>query len=1250
MNATIATLIASLFFVGPLWAADPRIDQAYTLIEQEDWQSAEHAASEALADAKTDIDGFDAEEALATLNYYTQDSAELLPELIALDAKAILLFGREHQRRLPVLELLGMTYGYLGDQQMAMRSLTNLIRIARMTNADPDTLHFSLLNLATLYLEAGDPQTAAILAADLALTTSEIYGPDDEVALEAALVRASAHLKMGHPIEATVHAMPLISLDHDAFFGRLPDLAKRYMEFETALVEQEAQGGNSAAAGKRLYEEAQTTLSARDAFDTAQMTDLEAFGAAIYARDPTLADQLARKLTNSVLADDPFPAGVYSIMILTHLTAGDTADAIPWAKRLAAMPAGYLATLDLDSRQSLTDISDWLAVQGRLPEALEINLLALNLVELREDPHSPKLQQMRLARSALLATARRFDDAEAETGRALADNAAFMPLDPALRAQGLAELGQLAMERKDYASAEARMSEAVALLQSAGLTKDLLWSEILSGYAGALNALGRSDEAIPIYQQSNALREALTGPRSSASVTGKITLAAALANAGRADEATEIFKRALETFQQTEKVNLPLKAALMFGYADVLARNGDAATSDKIFSDATNVSQSGEATGGAFEILALQQMANRAWSQDRLADASGYLKQALDYLPPNDPSVAEIRVLQGRIALETGDLEGALFAFRDAKRRWDEPGQTEAAKAVEYLPAYIETLERLARADETKAPDYLDEIFIVAQGVNSLSAGRALSRAAVRWTTTPALAERMRQLQDSEASIRTLRNTFRERLTAGSNAADIQAQLNDEVAAAESIRRDVAQSFPDYDHFVSGQAMDLASVAAKLRDDEVMVLFATSSDDQTNGESGSIVLAITKEGMRVNNTANRDILEALTHDLRCAAALTDTKCARGSGQTRGSFSLDPEPDEPKALSFDLALAYRAYEAVLEPVSEALLGKTRLIVVPDQSLTAMPFHLLVHSPPLPETKLSDAGWLLRDMSVVVVPTVASFDALRSRGDRVSENNFLGVGDPLIGAQRRGAKPFDCAMPFTETVLAAALDANGTGSFQRGGSIDTDALANLPALPDTRCELQHAARLFGQGSQLLLQADATETRIKALSQSGELASYGNLSFATHGLIAGEVGAFDAGLVLTPPSSPNAEDDGLLTVGEIAQLRLNANFVFLSACNTAAGGGGNDEGLSGLASAFFYAGARSLLVSHWPVYSDAATRLTSDTLSNLNTDPNLGLADALRQAMLGILDDPSLDERMHHPAFWAPFMIVGEGSPSQ
>ena len=98
------------------------------------------------------------------------------------------------------------------------------------------------------------------------------------------------------------------------------------------------------------------------------------------------------------------------------------------------------------------------------------------------------------------------------------------------------------------------------------------------------------------------------------------------------------------------------------------------------------------------------------------------------------------------------------------------------------------------------------------------------------------------------------------------------------------------------------------------------------------------------------------------------------------------------------------------------------------------------------------------------------------------------------------------------------------------------------------------------------------------------------------ATHGLVAGDVkGIGEPALVLTIPATPTADDDGLLTASEVAQLKLNADWVVLSACNTMAGDRPGAEALSGLARAFFYAGSRALLVSHWTVESNAAARLS-------------------------------------------------------
>jgi CHAT domain-containing protein len=179
-----------------------------------------------------------------------------------------------------------------------------------------------------------------------------------------------------------------------------------------------------------------------------------------------------------------------------------------------------------------------------------------------------------------------------------------------------------------------------------------------------------------------------------------------------------------------------------------------------------------------------------------------------------------------------------------------------------------------------------------------------------------------------------------------------------------------------------------------------------------------------------------------------------------------------------------------------------------------------------------------------------------------------------------------------------------------------------------------------------SQIHVREMATESAVK----NAALERYQIVHFATHGLLASETkkasGSLqEPALLLTPPPAPTELDDGLLTASEIAQLKLNADWVVLSACNTAGAGGGSGEALSGLARAFFYAGARALLVSHWAVDSDAAVLLTTRAFAELKQSPAIGRAEALRRAMQAVIQDRSRPEAAH-PTFWAPFVVVGEG----
>jgi CHAT domain-containing protein len=207
-----------------------------------------------------------------------------------------------------------------------------------------------------------------------------------------------------------------------------------------------------------------------------------------------------------------------------------------------------------------------------------------------------------------------------------------------------------------------------------------------------------------------------------------------------------------------------------------------------------------------------------------------------------------------------------------------------------------------------------------------------------------------------------------------------------------------------------------------------------------------------------------------------------------------------------------------------------------------------------------------------------------------------------------------------------------------SFYRNGLADIRALRELAPLPDTADELRAIAKALGAPPDAIyLGKAASETQVKAAA----LHEYRIIEFATHALVAGDLsGLAEPALVLTPPDIPSEADDGLLTASEVATLKLNADWVVLSACNTAAGNAEGAEALSGLARAFFYAGARALLVSHWAVYSSAATELTTKTFATMASTANLGRAEALRRSMLALVEDGK------PPGYWAPFVLVGEG----
>jgi CHAT domain-containing protein len=412
-----------------------------------------------------------------------------------------------------------------------------------------------------------------------------------------------------------------------------------------------------------------------------------------------------------------------------------------------------------------------------------------------------------------------------------------------------------------------------------------------------------------------------------------------------------------------------------------------------------------------------------------------------------------------------------------------------------------------------------------------------------------------------------------------------------------------------------------------LSDNEAMTLFAVT-------EKESYVFTITRDGFDWKPIPLG------------AEALSQKIAAFRRGLDIGHAS----DASGKSGLFDLALANELYATLLAPVEPLVKDKRSPLVAPSGALTALPFHLLVTEKPLaaiPETFTGyrDAAWLLKRQAVSILPSVASLKSLRvfARSDHGAKP-MTGFGDPLFNPSLGGAG--DSRAAGKTKSASRALVTSAYTDFWQGAGVDRIKLASaLPQLPDTADELNAVAKdLDVSAADIHLGADASETNVKR----APLADYGIVYFATHGLVAGDVkGLAEPSLVLSVPKLPSEFDDGLLTSGEVAQLKLNADWGVLSACNTIAGDKPGAEALSGLARSFFYAGARALLVSHWAVNSEAATRLTISTFDHLKADGNLGRADALRIAMLAYLNDTSSPKNAY-PAFWGPCALIGEVLP--
>ncbi|MGE5538134.1 MAG: CHAT domain-containing protein [Gemmatimonas sp.] len=614
-----------------------------------------------------------------------------------------------------------------------------------------------------------------------------------------------------------------------------------------------------------------------------------------------------------------------------------------------------------------------------------------------------------------------------------------------------------------------------------------------------------------------------------------------------------------------------------------------------------------------------------------------------------DTAVAKGQLAMGLTLAKRG--QGALPLFREsvpvltASQPLDDGSGSAAMGALQVrqiVETYIALLANLGGAPPKGVDPALESLKLV-DFIRGQSVQRALAASSARAATRdPELATLVRQDQDDEREINGLLQSINDALSLPPDQRDAGAIKEMQATVAklrkkhESAWSAIERKFPDYANLINPKAPSVEDIRKALKPGEAFVSFYL-------GRQYSFVWVVPHQG-----------------------TVGFASTALGAADIERKVNTLREALEPKAETldsvppYDLATAYELYEALLKPVEAAWKPAKSLVLVTNGAMGLLPLGLL---PTAPATVAADpsqpmfAGyrsvpWLARTHAVTLVPSAAAFTTLRKLPpSRHTRETMIGFGDPLFSREQATEAARSAPAQVAQATATRGVPLQRRNAPKTAG-VDGAELALLPRLPDTSEELRSIAlALQADPSKVLLLGKEANTRNV---KTADLTKYKIVAFATHGLVPGELeGLTQPALALSAPDVADVDGDGLLTMDEILGLKLDADWVVLSACNTGAGSGAGAEAASGLGRAFFYAGTRALLVTNWSVHSVSARELVTDLFRRQSADAKLSRAEALREASMALLDGPGFVDggktvfTYAHPIFWAPYSIIGDGS---
>ena len=630
-------------------------------------------------------------------------------------------------------------------------------------------------------------------------------------------------------------------------------------------------------------------------------------------------------------------------------------------------------------------------------------------------------------------------------------------------------------------------------------------------------------------------------------------------------------------------------------------------------------------------------------------EALGSLNDALESARalPGDGAVIgqEIRTELAQYLVATrGDLSLALGVAREAvviarERRARLRAAGGSAVDLSIRHAFITLAGVIAAITELDGKDQtlIDEAFRTLQDAEVSQAGVAIARATlVREARQPAVAKLVTDFNAAEQRSTALDRLYLSALSAGDGEGMRRLQEDVAIARGEAQRLDaqLRAAIPVYGALVEQRPMALSAVRSRLGRNEAIVIL--SGDEQD-----IMAMAVSKDGAVLHRAAGYAPVFAQQVDaVRCTVDpgnCSDTLSAALDGRlTAAGWGVDDE-----RLPFDRKAAHAIYDALIAPLEDAFPADATLMLVQHGAIGKLSLAMLPVNDPagaddFDTTKMAGVIWLIDRHPLLLLPSVAAFgNAGKAKDPATVRSNFVGFGNPALTGR--------------------VANARGLGNvFVRGGGgwmAAPTQLARLAPLPGTQRELEAMASVMQAGAGSIV--TGSFAREEAVKADGRLAQSRVVAFATHGLLPNELqGLVEPGLVFTPPAKASALDDGILTASEVTALPLNADWVILSACNTASSDGApGSESLSALARSFLLSGAQSVLASRWSVPDAPTAALTVETLNDFQAADGASRAQALQRGMIAVRTGmradgsalPGWTADWAHPISWGAFVLI-------